>query len=78
MPIEYFLSAAVDAAKVLPQMTVSLARDYASLKKFCRSAPMVDVVAINADYFNPQKHGRSDRLLLSIIPHLMAVKLPIR
>jgi hypothetical protein len=36
---------------------------------------MMDVVAVNADNFDSQKHGRPNGLFLPIRPYLVAVKL---
>jgi hypothetical protein len=75
--VEYGLRAAIDFAKVLPEMAVSFRCDDTSLKQLCRPAPMVDVVTVDADNFNAQEDSRSDRLFLPVVPHFMAVQLPV-
>jgi hypothetical protein len=71
--VEHFLAAAVDAAKMLPQTLVSLGCYRAIREQLCCASPMMDVVAVNTDHLDPQKHRDRHPLLLAIVPNLMTV-----
>jgi hypothetical protein len=54
--VENFLAAAVDHTKVLSKISVSLCGNLAGLEQLRRARPMMDIMAINTNDLDSQKH----------------------